>query len=130
MPPPSSGGVAVAQMLGIFSVRNIAVVPPLEADGQLQPQPDAVHLFSEAGRLAFADRNLYVADPDFIPVDWIALTNPRYLADRARLIGERSMGRAEPGVPAGYTVAWSAAELTEEIRQMGSNPLRRNEEEG
>jgi len=110
MPPPSSGGVAVAQMLGIFSVRNIAVVPPLEAGGQLQPQADAVHLFSEAGRLAFADRNLYVADPDFIPVDWMALTHPRYLADRARLIGERSMGRAEPGVPAGYTVAWAADE--------------------
>jgi gamma-glutamyltranspeptidase/glutathione hydrolase len=110
MPPPSSGGVAVAQMLGIFSVRNIAVVPPVEVDGRLQPQADAVHLFSEAGRLAFADRNLYVADPDFIPVDWIALTHPRYLADRARLIGERSMGRAEPGAPAGYTVAWAADE--------------------
>ncbi len=110
MPPPSSGGVAVAQMLGIFSVRNIAVVPPVEVDGQLQPQTDAVHLFSEAGRLAFADRNLYVADPDFIAVDWIALTHPRYLADRARLIGERSMGRAEPGVPAGYPVAWAADE--------------------
>ena len=110
MPPPSSGGIAVAQMLGIFSVRNIAVVPPVDSDGQLQPQADAVHLFAEAGRLAFADRNLYVADPDFIPVDWIALTHPRYLADRARLIGERSMGRAEPGVPAGYTVAWAADE--------------------
>ena len=110
MPPPSSGGVAVAQMLGIFAVRNIAVVPPVQIDGRMQPQADAVHLFSEAGRLAFADRNLYIADPDFIPVDWIALTNRRYLADRARLIGERSMGRAQPGVPAGYTVAWAADE--------------------
>jgi len=110
MPPPSSGGIAVAQMLGIFSVRNIAVVPPVDSDGQLQPQTDAVHLFAEAGRLAFADRNLYVADPDFVPVDWIALTHPRYLASRARLIGARSMGRAEPGVPAGYSVAWAADE--------------------
>jgi gamma-glutamyltranspeptidase/glutathione hydrolase len=110
MPPPSSGGIAVAQMLGIFAVRNIAVVPPVEADGQLQPQADAVHLFAEAGRLAFADRNVYVADPDFIPVDWIALTHPRYLADRAGLIGERSMGRAQPGVPAGYTMTWAADE--------------------
>jgi len=110
MPPPSSGGVAVAQMLGIFSVRNIAVVPPVETDGKLQPQADAVHLFAEAGRLAFADRNLYIADPDFIAVDWLALTNSRYLADRGRLISERSMGRAEPGVPAGYRVAWAADE--------------------
>ena len=110
MPPPSSGGIAVAQMLGIFAVRNIAVVPPVEIGGQLQPQVDAVHLFSEAGRLAFADRNLYVADPDFIPVDWIALTDPRYLADRAKLIGDRSMRRAAPGVPAGYRVAWAADE--------------------
>jgi gamma-glutamyltranspeptidase / glutathione hydrolase len=110
MPPPSSGGIAVAQMLGIFAVRNISVVPPADVDGQLRPQADAVHLFSEAGRLAFADRNLYVADPDFVPVDWIALTNPRYLADRARLIGERSMGRAQPGVPAGYVAAWAPHE--------------------
>ncbi len=108
MPPPSSGGVAVAQMLGIFSARNIAVVPPVESDGGLQPQVDAVHLFSEAGRLAFADRNVYVADPDFIAVDWMALTNPRYLADRAKLVGPRSMGRAEAGVPAGYPLAWAA----------------------
>ena len=110
MPPPSSGGIAVAQMLGIFAVRNIAVVPPVDIGGQLQPQVDAVHLFSEAGRLAFADRNLYVADPDFIPVDWMALTDPRYLADRAKLIGDRSMRRAAPGVPAGYRVAWAADE--------------------
>jgi gamma-glutamyltranspeptidase / glutathione hydrolase len=110
MPPPSSGGVAVAQMLGIFSVRNIAVVPPVAVDGKLQPQADAVHLFSEAGRLAFADRNVYVADPDFVPVDWLALTHSRYLADRARLISDRSMGRAEPGVPAGYTMTWAADE--------------------
>jgi gamma-glutamyltranspeptidase/glutathione hydrolase len=110
MGPPSSGGIAVAQIFGILAQRNIAVVPPVQAGTALQPQVDAVHLFSEAGRLAFADRNVYVADPDFIPVDWTALTNARYLADRARLIGPRSMGRAEPGVPAGYRVAWAADE--------------------
>ena len=108
MPPPSSGGIAVAQMLGIFAVRNIAVVPPIAVADGLQPQVDAVHLFSEAGRLAFADRNVYVADPDFVVVDWTALTNPRYLADRAQLIGPRSMGRAAPGVPAGYRPSWAA----------------------
>ncbi len=110
MPPPSSGGIAVAQMLGIFAQRNIAVVPPTAVDGKLAPQVDAVHLFSEAGRLAFADRNVYVADPDFVAIDWLALTHPRYLADRAGLISDRSMGRAQPGIPAGYTLVWGADE--------------------
>jgi gamma-glutamyltranspeptidase/glutathione hydrolase len=110
MGPPSSGGIAVAQIFGILAQRNISVVPPLQGDSTPKPQVDAVHLFSEAGRLAFADRNLYVADPDFVPVDWWALINPRYLADRAKLIGPRSMGRAQPGVPAGYSVAWAPDE--------------------
>ncbi len=107
MGPPSSGGIAVAQMLGMLVHRNIAVVPPQPVDERLAPQADAVHLFSEVGRLAFADRNVYVADPDFVPVDWQALTHPRYLADRAMLISDKSMGRAQPGIPAGYTVAWA-----------------------
>ena len=41
-------------------------MPPANVDGKLEPQADAVHLFSEAGRLAFADRNRYVADDDFV----------------------------------------------------------------
>ncbi len=78
-PPPSSGGVAVAQMLGIFAARNIAAFPPtgvMGAGGKLELQPDAVHLFSEAGRLAFADRGLYVADSDFVKVDVAGLLDP------------------------------------------------------
>jgi gamma-glutamyltranspeptidase / glutathione hydrolase len=101
MPPPSSGGIAVGQMLGIFSVRNIAVVPPVEVNGRLRPQPDAVHLFSEAGRLAFADRARYVADGDFVSVNVQGLLDPAYLRQRAQLITDRSMGIAEPGNPAG-----------------------------
>jgi gamma-glutamyltranspeptidase/glutathione hydrolase len=101
MPPPSSGGIAVGQMLGIFSVRNIAVVPPVAVDGRLQPQPDAVHLFSEAGRLAFADRAQYVADGDFVPVSVTGLLAAAYLKERAQLITDRSMGTATPGIPPG-----------------------------
>ncbi|MFN7571615.1 MAG: gamma-glutamyltransferase [Betaproteobacteria bacterium] len=107
MPPPSSGGIAVAQMLGIFANRNLAVVPPAEKNGSLQPQADGVHLFSEAGRLAFADRNLYVADSDFVVVDVAGLTDPKYLAERAKLITDRSMGRAQPGVPPGTKVGFA-----------------------
>jgi gamma-glutamyltranspeptidase/glutathione hydrolase len=91
-------------MLGIFAVRNIAVVPPMgvmSGEGKLELQPDAVHLFSEAGRLAFADRGLYVADSDFVKVNVAGLVDPAYLQQRAQLIGNRSMGTAKPGVPPG-----------------------------
>lgn len=107
MGPPSSGGIAVAQMLGVLNFRNIAAVPPVAVGGKLEPQSDAVHLFSEAGRLAFADRNQYVADGDFVPVDVAALTSPAYLAERAKLIGDRSMGRASAGTPSGMKAAWA-----------------------
>jgi gamma-glutamyltranspeptidase/glutathione hydrolase len=100
-PPPSSGGIAVVQMLGIFAARNIAAVPPTNVNGKLEVQPDAVHLFSEAGRLAFADRGLYVADSDFVKVNVAGLVDPAYLQQRAQLIGNRSMGTAKPGVPPG-----------------------------
>ncbi len=107
MGPPSSGGIAVAQILGILAESNMAAFSPLASDGALEPHPAAVHLFSEAGRLAFADRNRYVADDDFVAVDVAALTSPSYLAARARLIGDRSMGRAEPGSPVGVKAAWA-----------------------
>lgn len=103
-PPPSSGGIAVAQMLGIFAARNIATSPPvgvMSGEGKLELQPDAVHLFSEAGRLAFADRGLYVADSDFVKVNIAGLLDAEYLKQRAQLIGDRSMGIAKPGVPPG-----------------------------
>ena len=107
-PPPSSGGIAVAQMLGILSARNIAASPPSGAmgpAGKLELSSDAVHLFSEAGRLAFADRGLYVADSDFVKVNVAGLLDPAYLKQRAQLIGDRSMGTAKPGVPPGQTTA-------------------------
>ncbi|MBU5224428.1 gamma-glutamyltransferase family protein, partial [Vibrio cholerae] len=62
-----------------------------------EPTPEAVHLLAEAGRLAFADRALYVADADFTPVPVAGLVAPGYLAQRAMLICERSMGIAKPG---------------------------------
>jgi gamma-glutamyltranspeptidase/glutathione hydrolase len=108
MPPPSSGGIAVAQMLGILESRRLEALPPVTIAGRPEPQAEAVHLFSEAGRLAFADRNVYVADSDFVPVDVAALTGRSYLAARGKLIGDKSMGRAEPGVPDGMRLAWAA----------------------
>ncbi|TFW27347.1 gamma-glutamyltransferase [Massilia horti] len=105
MPPPSSGGIAVAQMLGILETKNIAALAP--ANGI--PGAEAVHLFSEAGRLAYADRDRYAADTDFVPLPGRgvpALLDKSYLAQRASLIGPRAMGVAPPGNPPGLDVAW------------------------
>ncbi|TWI65206.1 gamma-glutamyltranspeptidase/glutathione hydrolase [Pseudoduganella lurida] len=104
-PPPSSGGIAIAQMLGILETTKIAAYPPV--NGQLDAQ--AIHLFSEAGRLAYADRNRYVADTDFVPLPGkgiASMLDKGYLAGRAALIGEKSMGSAQPGTPQGMQVAW------------------------
>ena len=105
MPPPSSGGIAIAQMLGMLEVKDIRPYAPV--DGVLDAQ--AIHLFSEAGRLAYADRNRYVADTDFVPLPGNGISSmldKTYLAQRASLIGEKSMGRALPGTPPGMQVAW------------------------
>ena len=116
MPPPSSGGIAVAQILGTLQALQardpglaIAPMKPVESTtpAGLEPTPEAVHLLAEAGRLAFADRALYVADSDFTPVPVAGLVAPNYLAQRATLIGARSMGVAKPGTPAGIQVAYA-----------------------
>lgn len=98
MPPPSSGGVAIAQMLGILEYKNMGSLAPQE--GALDA--DAVHLFSEAGRLAYADRARYIADPDFAPLPGHSvkpLLDKNYLAARAAQITDKSMGQAAPGTP-------------------------------
>ncbi|WP_247256314.1 gamma-glutamyltransferase [Pseudomonas moorei] len=116
MPPPSSGGIAVAQILGTLQAletRNnryaLAPLKPVKTDAPAgsEPSPQAVHLISEAERLAYADRAQYVADTDFVPVPVKGLVDPAYLASRAALIGERSMGTAEPGTPPGIQVAYA-----------------------
>ena len=102
MPPPSSGPLALGQMLGMLAGRNLAAFPPVKAGTTLEPSAEAVHLISEAGRLAYADRGRYVADPDFVSLPGgsaAALLSPAYMAQRAALITERSIGRASPGTP-------------------------------
>ncbi|NUN61437.1 MAG: gamma-glutamyltransferase family protein [Burkholderiaceae bacterium] len=99
-PPPSSGAIAVGQILGILNHTNAASLPL--QDGL--PSAEWLHLYTEAARLAFADRALYVADPDFVQPpgsSWMSLLDPGYLASRAQLIGAQSMKTAQPGNPAG-----------------------------
>jgi len=93
MGPPSSGGVAVLQILGLLQRFPSPSLDPAT--------PDGVHLFLEASRLAYADRDRYLADPDFIAVPVKGLLDSNYLARRARLIDPtRDHGSAEPGLPA------------------------------
>jgi gamma-glutamyltranspeptidase/glutathione hydrolase len=106
MPPPSSGGIAVAQMLGILETRDMAALAPKAGE---VPGVDAVHLIAEAGRLAYADRNRYAADTDFVPLPGggiPSLIDKAYLRTRAALIGTNSMGIAPAGTPPGMDVAW------------------------
>ena len=91
-PPPSSGGIAVAQILGLLGHFDLARLDPHGAE--------AAHLLGEAGRLAFADRNAYVADPDFVSVPTRGLTDPGYLTARAQLIDrDRAVAAPRPGNP-------------------------------
>ena len=112
MPPPSSGGIAVAQMLGILSNRKLSGMAPV---GEVL-NAEGVHLFAEAGRLAYADRERYVADTDFVALPGgspAALIDKTYLASRAALIGERSIGRASAGAPMGIRLARGADQSPE-----------------
>ncbi|WP_368412923.1 gamma-glutamyltransferase [Dongia sp.] len=93
MGPPSSGGLAVLQILGHLRRFDMAALPP--------DSSAAMHLIAEASRLAFADRERYVGDPDFAPVPVDRLLAPEYLSARAAEIDPRkSMGEAKPGRPA------------------------------
>jgi gamma-glutamyltranspeptidase/glutathione hydrolase len=91
MGPPSAGAVTLLELLGVLEHTAFDRAPPLSAL--------AVHYFSEASRLAYADRARYIADPAFVRVPVKGLLDPAYLARRAGLIGEVSMGVAQPGEP-------------------------------
>jgi gamma-glutamyltranspeptidase/glutathione hydrolase len=94
MPPPSSGGIAILQMLGLLEPFDLTKDKPNDLR--------AVHLIAEASRLAFADRAHYVDDPAFDPVPARELVAPAYIAQRRKLIAEdRSMGE-QGAVPPGY----------------------------
>jgi gamma-glutamyltranspeptidase / glutathione hydrolase len=108
MPPPTSAGVAVLQVLGILQRL---------APDKLPTDPiRAAHLIAEAERLAYADRERYLADADFVPVPVAGLLAPEYLDARAALIRpDRSLGHALPGTPSGMPLAELADNASPEL---------------
>jgi gamma-glutamyltranspeptidase/glutathione hydrolase len=106
MGPPSSGGLTTLQILGILQSFNLSAMKPGE-DGQIHPA--AAHLIAEASKLAFADRNTYIADEDFVPVPSAGMLDPGYLELRAREISsKKALGKAVPGNP-GLNQSWNFA---------------------
>jgi gamma-glutamyltranspeptidase/glutathione hydrolase len=103
MPPPSSGHLAVMQILGMLERVPGALGPTRDAD--------SLHAYTEASRLAFADRAQYVADPDFVAApgaNWGSLLDGGYLDERAALIGTYAMKAAPAGQPpGGQRSAWA-----------------------
>jgi gamma-glutamyltranspeptidase/glutathione hydrolase len=93
IPPPPSSGVNLLQFLAILDHTDIAERGPSD--------PQAWFLFAQASRLMYADRDRYVADPQFIPVPVERMLDPSYLAERARLIGDHVGPPPPPGQLAG-----------------------------
>ncbi len=106
-PPPSSGAITVGQILGLLQ-HTPAATQPLNQQGL--PDADWLHYYTEASRLAFADRAAYIADPDFIEPPagaWSSLLDPAYLRQRAQQIGPRAMTQVQAGRPGGAARAFA-----------------------
>jgi gamma-glutamyltranspeptidase/glutathione hydrolase len=99
MPPPSSGGVAVGELLGVLEGTEIATAAPASAE--------AINLFVESARLAYADRATWMGDTDFVAVPVKGLLDPAYLAERRALIEPGAvMADAPAGTPPGAPQAY------------------------
>jgi gamma-glutamyltranspeptidase/glutathione hydrolase len=94
MGPPSSGGVAVLQILKQLERFDMTKLG--------KNSPVAWHLFAESSRLAYADRDAYLGDPDHVAVPVAGLLSPAYIKTRSALISpDRTMADASPGTPPG-----------------------------
>jgi len=95
MGPPSSGALTVGQMLMLLEHFDMPSLSP--ANGR---EIEGRHLFAEAGKLAYADRALYMADSDFVRVPTRGLLDPAYMTSRAQLISPLSaMEKGTAGNP-------------------------------
>lgn len=97
MGPPSSGGIAIIQILGMLERFDLKALGP--------QNPATWHLYLEAQRLAYADRELYIGDPDFVDIPVLGLIDPGYLAQRSQLIDPaRAAATVAAGTPANIRV--------------------------
>ena len=94
MGPPSSGGFTVLMILKQLERFDMAKLG--------KDSPVAWHLFAESSRLAYADRDMYLGDPDFVSVPLAGLLDPKYVAARSALISpDTTMAEVKAGTPAG-----------------------------
>lgn len=98
MGPPSSGGVAVVQMLGQLERFDLAAMGANSSTFW--------HLFLESQRIAYADRELYIGDSDFVNVPINGLIDPDYIASRSALIDPaKRLADPQAGTPPGAPLA-------------------------
>jgi gamma-glutamyltranspeptidase/glutathione hydrolase len=110
MPPPSSGAIAIGQILRMLDSTPATTLPLAQG----RPTAEWLHLYTEAARLAFADRAQYLGDPAFVQPpggSWASLLDPAYLRSRAALIDSSPQGKtmqfALPGQPTGTPLSYS-----------------------
>ncbi len=90
MGAPTSGGITLIQILSLLEPFKLNSYQPMDLD--------AIHLLSQASRLAYADRDLYIADNDFVDVPTAELLSKNYLKQRSTLIKpDNDMGKAQAG---------------------------------
>ena len=105
MGPPSSGGIAIGQMLQLLALNPLGSVPM---------NAPALHLITEAQKLAYADRDRYVGDPDKVQVP-AGLLDPRYLATRRLWIDTaKAKPKADAGIPPGLNAQRAGVDATSE----------------
>jgi gamma-glutamyltranspeptidase/glutathione hydrolase len=108
MGPPSSGALAVGQILGMLQGHDLNALGP--------DNPESWRLIGDASRLAFADRGRYVADTDFVPVPVQGMLDPSYLQGRAILLaGDDALPEVTPGTPEfDHTLLWADGDTLEQ----------------
>lgn len=122
MGPPSSGGITVAQTLKLLEPFDLGHEP----EAALNPR--ALHLIAEAEKLAFADRDRYLADPAFVKVP-ATLLDPGYIEERRKLIDPQAvMPRPAPGIPPGVERQAFGADST--VESVGTSHISIIDREG